>query len=316
MHSAVAALLLLLIPPPNDPIITTISPEVGRPTGGEIVRIHGRNFRPHVRVLFALPNEPAPREAFVVHATETMIDVVTPPVLLAPEQQAMANVHVITQAGTTAETRAVAPQAFIYRNEHLTPGIFAIAPSTGAVAGGTRVTIFGEGFQAPVQVLFTSPTGRTAEVRVIDVRFDQIVVEAPPAADLDLITGPVAVTAVNIHSDTRTTLDAGFRYLPSLAITDVSPRLGPKQGGTELRITGVGFTAPVLVTVAGVPARVISLSDTEVRVRTAPLDDGLCVDRTGPVQVTNIENGDSNSGPSFTYVATGCTRAPKRRSSR
>jgi hypothetical protein len=164
--------------PPNlTPSITGVSPNIGRPAGGETIRITGTNFRGPVRVLFRFAGQATPVEASVVAATETTIDVVTPGVNLGVGQQVVADIIVITQSGSATENRAESTGAFTFRSERLTPVLFSITPNSGPVLGSTRVTLIGDGFQEPVQVLFG-----TAEARVIKVDFDRILVDTPPAS--------------------------------------------------------------------------------------------------------------------------------------
>src|SRR5205085_12680431 len=119
-----------------------------------------------------------------------------------------------------------APTTFTYRNEVLTPVISTISPNSGPVTGGTRVTIFGDGFQSPLKVLFGS-----GEANVVNANFHQIIVEAPPARSTDpsgsvTITGSVEVTVININSNTRATATDPFNYTAAMQITAASPNVG------------------------------------------------------------------------------------------
>jgi hypothetical protein len=296
-------------PPPvnSDPVIESVSPSVGRPAGGETIRITGRNFGGPIRVLFNTGTG-QPVEAFVVAATSTTIDVVTPGVNVGAGQQVVADITVITQAGTANERRVERQDIFTFRAEQFTPRVSTATPNSGPVLGGTRVTIHGDGFQAPVQVLFGA-----AEARVISVAFDRIDVEAPAARDTSdngsgAVTGSVDITVHNINSQTRTTLAGGFRYVSALQITAISPLVGASVGGTDVIIDGIGFTAPVEVTIAGVRADVLSVSATRLRVRTGPLA-SPCATGGGPVIVRNAVNGDADifgdepTEITFTYQA-------------
>lgn len=277
-------------PTSTSPTITSITPAIGTPAGGQTIRINGTNFATPVRVLFDTGG-PLPIEGFVVSATATSIEVITPAVNLGAGQQLTSDVVVITRAGTAAEQRVEAAEAFTFRNEQLTPRFTTMTPNSGPVTGGTRVTIFGDGFQAPVQVLFGF-----AEARVINVDFSQIIVETPAARDTSsggsgVVTGPVAVTIRNINSQTSVTSEAAFRYVAAMDITSFRPISGPATGGTVLTIDGVGFNAPVDVTVAGVRAQVLEVTGSRIVARTAALPIA-CAGTTGAIQVTNVNNGD------------------------
>jgi hypothetical protein len=291
-----------VIPPPinTTPSITSVTPAIGVPTGGERVRIIGKNFKEPVRVLFNT-GAALPVEAFVTRVSDTEIEVFTPSVNIGVDQQLIADIIVITQAGSVNEQRATLEDAFTFRNEVLTPRISTASPNSGPVTGGTRVTIFGDGFQHPVQVLFG-----TAEAHVVTVEFGQIIVEAPSARDTSpdgsgTVTGPVDIIVRNINSQTSTTLGSGFLYKAAMQITAAGPTEGPFTGGTTVSIDGIGFVAPVAVTIGGVAAQPISVTGTKVIARTAGVQLAGCGDVPGEIRVTNIVNGDSATGPLFTF---------------
>lgn len=278
-------------PPPNTaPTITSVTPEIGFPSGGQIIRITGTNFTAPVRVLFDV-GQPLPVEGFVTNVTPTTIDVTTPSVNLGAGQELVADIIVITQAGTATEQRVERTGAFTFRNERLEPRFTTASPNSGPVTGRTTVTIFGDGFQAPVQVLFGA-----AEARVITVEFSRIVVESPAARDTSpggsgTVTGFVPITIRNINSQTSITAEEAFRYIAALDITSFRPVVGPATGGTDITIDGTGFVPPVNVMVAGQQATVIRANGTQILVRTSSLPTP-CAPASGAVIVTNVDNGD------------------------
>lgn len=289
------------IPPVSTaPAITSVTPNIVIPTGGQRVRINGKNFKTPLRVLFNTGG-PVPVEGTIIAVTDTTIDVFTPAVNVGAGQQVQGDVTVITQAGTASEQSASLADAIIFRNEQLTPRVSTATPNSGPVLGGTRVTIFGDGFQAPVQVLFGA-----AEARVVSVDFSQIIVEAPAARDTSdngsgPVTGSVAITVRNINSQLSTTLAAGFRYVAAVQITAAGPTEGPFTGGTRVTIDGNGFVAPVAITIAGIAAQPISVTGTKIVALTGGRAVQGCGDQTGPITVTNIVNGDTATGPNFIY---------------
>ncbi|MFP5248068.1 MAG: IPT/TIG domain-containing protein, partial [Thermoanaerobaculia bacterium] len=290
-------------PPPNTaPTITAVTPSIGTPAGGQRVIISGTNFTAPLRVLFDI-GQPLPVEAFIVSSTANSIEVLTPGVNLGAGQQLISDVIVITQFGTANEQRAEREDAFTFRNEQLQPNISTASPNSGPVTGGTRVTIFGDGFQAPVQVLFGA-----AEARVITVEYSQIIVEAPAGRDTSddgsgPILGPVDITVRNINSALQDTMGGGFRYVAAIQITAAGPTRGPATGGTRVEIEGNGFVAPVAVTIGTYAAQPIFVSGTKVIAITSAADIEGCADIPGPITVTNIVNGDQAIGPIFTYDA-------------
>ncbi|HEX6159641.1 MAG TPA: IPT/TIG domain-containing protein [Thermoanaerobaculia bacterium] len=277
-------------PPSTAPTITSVNPSVGRPAGGEVVRIVGTNFRAPVRVLFNTGGA-TPKEAFVVSVSPTVIEVITPGVDLGVGQNLESQVTVITEAGTANEQRA--QSTFTFRAEVLTPRIITASPASGPIDGGTRITIFGDGFQAPVQVFFGA-----AEARVIDVRFDQIIVQAPPGRETNpdgsgTVVGPIPVTVVNINSNTRVTADDLFRYVNKMQITAVRPNVGSALGGTDIIIDGIGFDDPAEVIIGGVRAQVLRVSGTQILARTGAAPSS-CAGGAFNIFVTNVANGDND----------------------
>lgn len=292
----------IVIPPPSlNPTISSVTPSIGRPSGGESIRIAGSNFKSPVRVLFSTGVGTSPIEAFVVATSETTIDVLTPAFNVGAGQQFVSDVIVITEAGSSREQRVTKTGAFTFRNETLTPRVSTATPNSGPVTGGTRVTIIGDGFQAPVQVLFGA-----AEAKVITVNFAEILVEAPAGRDTapdgsGAVTGPVDITVRNISSATSVTLPGGFRYINAMQITAAGPTEGLFTGGTRVQIDGVGFVAPVAVVIGGIAAQPINVSGTRIIALTSGVAIDGCDDVEGPISVTNIANGDTASGPDFTF---------------
>jgi len=268
--------------------ITSVTPSIAPPNGGTYVRLTGYGFDPPVRVFFELGDTTV--EAFLVSLTRTQVDLFTPPVSFGPDEQ----MRVASVVVTSGNYRATAPTTFVFENRIQTPKIGIVTPNSGTKQGGTRVTIFGEGFQQPVQVLFGD-----AEARVFNVMREQIVVETPAASE----AGVVDVTVRNIYSETEHTLTDGYRYVVDPKLLSVVPNHG--RAGTNIIINGAGFIAPVQVAVAGVDAQVLVVSGTRIIARTQP--PSMCASFTGPVEVINIEDGGVASGIDFTFEA---ERAP------
>ena len=284
--------------------IHSIVPAIGRPAGGEVIRIEGQGFRAPVRVLLNIGG-PFEIEAVVVSISEDQrrIEFISPPILFGPgEQQRVVDVIVISDAGEPMEYRATAASGFTYRATLLEPRISVIVPKSGPVTGGTRVNIFGEGFEPPVAVFFGD-----LEARVIMVDYHQIIVESPAAAGPSTAT----VRVLNIGSQTSTDVPNGFEYRPNGVIHRVTPDRIPCAGDTRVFIEGAGFGAPALVTLAGVPATVIRLSGTRIDAIASRLP-GTCTTTSGPVVVTDILSGDIATGATVTYAP----EVPRRRSAR
>jgi hypothetical protein len=298
-----------VIPPPvsTTPTITAITPAFGRPQGGETVTITGTNFHSPVRVVFDFGSG-VTKDAFVSSVTATSIQVVTPQVDLVTAQTKTATILVFVDPGTASETKATAATPFTYRADVLTPVVQAVTPSSGPVEGGTRVTIIGNGFQAPMQVQFGSSSGNTwQDAQIISISFNQVIVLTPDARSTSpnggaTVTGPVDLRLRNINSNTFVDAVNAFRFTPKAQVTAMGPTQGPATGGTRVTIDGVGFTDPMAISIGGVAALPIKISGTQIIAITAPALLTSCANLTRPSSVTNIDNGDSALALDFTYI--------------
>lgn len=295
-------------PPDTTVTVSGITPTFGRPEGGEIVTINGKNFSTPVRVLFDFGNGVI-KEGLVSSVTPTQVQVVTPAINLGAGQTLDATIKLINQAGTPSESSATTGP-FTYRLAQLTPKITTISPDNGPVSGGTRITIFGEAFEAPVQVAFGTG-GSWTQMQVLNVTYNQITAITPTARDVTpngsgILTGPVDLRVLNINSGTNATSNGVFRYTPKMQITNVSPQQGLALGGTHVVIDGVGFDDPVAVSIAGAPAQVVKVTGTQVTAVTSALASPCGGGSSGAVIVTNINNGDQATSQdvnmSFTYI--------------
>ncbi len=285
------------VPPPVITTITSVTPGSATPQGGQTVTIRGTNFQPPLRVFFGdIP-------AVILSSTPTEIRVLVPQIALGPtEQFREVTILVISESETPAEQRATSPEPFRYEVPILTPVIRDVAPSSGPNEGNTRITIFGEGFQAPVRAFFG--TGGSAggslinqvELEILQVTFDRIIALTPPALGLGaaLRDQQVTLRVLNQASGTDAVRPLAYRYGPGMQITAVGPTTGSALGGTRVRIDGWGFDEPVAVTIGGVGANVISVSGTQIIAETnAPIIENCDTNPDGPISVTNIEDGAS-----------------------
>src|SRR5206468_4353832 len=106
-------------------------------------------------------------------------------------------------------------------------------------------------------------------------------------------TGPVDVRVLNVNSGKSVTAPSAFRYVNKAQITAITPDQGPFTGGTRVLIDGTGFNEPVTVYLDGIAASVIKVSATQITGISAGIALTSCADSTGPVVVTNVDNGDS-----------------------
>ena len=282
------------------PFVSFCNPSFGPNTGGTPITINGGRFfgsAATTRVEFSAGG--ITREASVTSVTASAISVLTPgfPELTSPSVPVEIRVTLGTNTGTPVTLSL--PNCFAFGTAtSSTPTITAVLPASGTNEGETRVTIVGSGFVAPVQVFFGE-----VEATIVSVSFNQIVVLTPPAfgSGRDNLNQTVNVRVRNVTSGLEATLAEGYRYtqpLQLIALSHNEQRID--QPFTPVTIFGHGFQAPVAVTLAGRPATVVSVSESELVV--VPGRPAGCSGPGGGVTVTNINTGDTESGLTFSYV--------------
>ncbi|HVR98903.1 MAG TPA: IPT/TIG domain-containing protein [Thermoanaerobaculia bacterium] len=289
--------------------VASITPNVGAPAGGETVNIEGGGFDGPVRVTFN--GTPAQ----VLQVTPTRIRVRTPSataagVSVGSGQSVPVTVGVTVNVNEVNEATDTLSNGFIYSSgggQVQPPIINSVTPTEGPNEGGTVVTILGSNFQEPIQVRFGGATGVEAQVQ--SVSSNRIVVISPSARGFgaNLVNQVVDIMVRNMTSGFTTVSSGAFRYGVDVLITGLSPDRGPYQGGTRTVIFGQGFDEPVSVRLGGVTQDVISVSSSEIVIRTSGITltscpSGNSVPAVG-VTVTNLDTGDSASNGllSFNY---------------
>ncbi len=134
--------------------LSSVSPAVGSPEGGDEVRVLGGGFAPPVRVDFG------GRNAQVLSMAPNSIRVLTPNFPTGAPVQV--NVGVTINVNEPDEMSDTLSSAFTYTpggDNPNAPAVFGILPTNGPNEGGTQVTIPGPRSQQPLQVLFDWGTG-------------------------------------------------------------------------------------------------------------------------------------------------------------
>lgn len=198
------------------PIVTGINPAAGTTLGGTSVTISGTGLSGATAVHFG---GDAAQSFTVKSATQITA--------IAAAQPAR-TVNVTVTAGGQTSTFATAAQFTYfsppYASPSLAPVVFAISPSAGPLAGGTKVTITGYYLAGATAVRFGSQRATTFAV----TSTTQIIAVAPPehAGTVDLeVSGP-AGTSSPVAADL-------FTYAP-----------GPSVGA--LPVSGAGSTSATL----------------------------------------------------------------------
>jgi PKD repeat protein len=287
--------------------VNSLSPNTGDPAGGTLVTISGGGFLAPVAVTFGGSSAP------VKSVSTNAIQVIAPPSATpVPVGQVLqVSVIVTNDVGSSQTGTATLTNAFTYvpgGGGVQQPQIFSVSPASGTNDGGTRVTITGEFFVPPVQVFFGTGQSPTAfnglEATVQSVTGNQIIAISPPARGFgqDNTNVLVSIMVKNVTSGFATIDSAAFKYGSKVLVTSVGPNITQFNQPVKVTVFGQGFADPVSVGLAGVAAQVLSTSGTEIQVLSGIPIVSSCANITGPVTVTNINNGDSNSGASFTYI--------------
>lgn len=169
-----------------------------------------------------------------------------------------------------------------------TPVISSLSPTSGDTAGGTSITIVGVGFTGATSVLFG-----TAAAVVTSLTDTSIAVTAP--------TGLPGATRVTVTTPAGTSGPSSFTFIapvPVPTLSGLAPSAGPIAGGTQVTVTGTGFTDSSSVSIGGTPAtNVVVTSPTSLTV-TVPAHSA------GPVTVAvTTAGGTSTQAPTFAYAA-------------
>jgi PKD domain/IPT/TIG domain len=291
---------------PGTFFVNSLSPNTGDPAGGLVVTISGGGFLAPVGVTFGGSSAP------IKSVSPNAIQVITPPSATAVPvgTTLQVSVTVTNNIGGTLGGSATLTNAFTYvpgGGGIQQPQVFSVNPASGTDDGGTQVTITGQGFVAPVQVFFG--TGAAAnfngiEATIQSVTATKIIVISPPARGFgqDNTNQLVSILVKNTGSGFATIDSAAFKYGSKVIVTSLAPTTTEFNQQVKVTVFGQGFADPVAVSLAGIAAQVLSTSGTEIQVLSnVPAVSG-CSNITGPVSVTNINNGDSGTGPTFTYL--------------
>jgi uncharacterized protein DUF6519/IPT/TIG domain-containing protein len=222
------------------PVVNTVSPNSGAPSGGTVVTLTGADFTGATTVYFG----PTTGTGLSVQS-DTQLTVTS------PAGTGIVDVRVITAGGESATGTS---DQFAYM------GVTAVSPAVGPPVGGTPVTVTGSGFTGATAVHFGGVAGTNLTV----VSDTEITVTSPAGSGL------VDVTVVNgTHTSPAVVADR-FAYV---SVTSVSPNVGPESGGQQVTLGGVGFSLAAVTAVDfGIfgTSSLQVVSDTTISVTTPP----------------------------------------------
>jgi hypothetical protein len=254
------------------PAIVGLLPQSGPIVGGNSVNIYGNDFVGVTGVMFG----PTNATSYTV-VSPTQITATAP-----PGGGSSVHIRVTNMFGTSAIS------ASDEYNYIAGPSVSMVNPSSGPAAGGTHVTIVGVNLGGATAVTFGGTPATDLEV----YSNETIGVTAPPGA------GTVDVQVTTPDGTTPVSPDAQYTYVPAPTITSVSPAGGPAGGGTNVTITGTGFTGATAVTFGAQPATSLTVdSDTQIAA-IAPAG------AVGPVDIhVTSPGGPATMSNAFRYVA-------------
>jgi hypothetical protein len=247
-------------------VATALDPTFGPVEGGTAVTVTGSGFTGATGVDF----DGTPGTAFVV-VDDGTITVTSP-----AHSAGVVDVVVLDPAGNSGpldfEFGAVPSSAT------------SLTPTAGPEAGGTEVTISGSGFTGATGVTFDGIAGTGFTV----VNDGTITVLSP--AHAPGLVDVIVVDAAGSSDPLAFTFEA-----EAAAITGIDPARGPLSGGTEVTITGSGFTGSTGVTFGGVAATSFTVVDDNTITAVTPAG------ASGTVDVVVLDPAGNSAPVDFEY---------------
>ncbi|GEM_PF-2246338 len=261
---------------PGAPAVTTLDPDSGPTSGGTTVTITGTGLAGTTAVTF----DGAPAE-ILDNPDDTTLVVRTPAGAAGPADVAITNGDGLT---------GILPRGFTYVPDGSDATVTDLTPDQVSTAGGTVVTIVGDGFTGATGVLFDGVPGTGVTVSPDGTT---ITVTAPASET----AGPADVTIVFPAGQAA----AGTVAYVAPAVTAVDPASGPTTGGTSVTITGTDLGQVQQVLFDGVAGTGLTVAPdgTSLTVTTPP-------GYVGGADVRLVLPGlDVTVPDGFTYLAAG-----------
>jgi hypothetical protein len=232
-------------PPDYTPNIYALTPNAGPFEGGTRVTISGTGFQSPVQVLFD------DVQAQVVTTEYNEIVCISPSITPTAPQTVVTASVTVTNIGNGKVSNGV---DFRYG---VTMFISTFTPMEGPADTATTVTIFGQGFVAPVSVEVTAG-GVQMQWDVLSVAGTEIVARSKPIPEQARTCGDVGspITVININSSQTATSNQSFTYRA------VRPLISSVQlaGGGNTVLQYVPVAVPPSVAVCATPWNLYSVT--------------------------------------------------------
>jgi uncharacterized protein YegL len=280
-------------PPIKDELsISTVSPNQGLTTGGELVYIDGKKFKEGLEVYFG-----EKKADISVFYSDTRIRVIAP-----TNEEGVVPITIINADGETVSM----DDAYTYNKPPLLPApqLTSITPNSGLIKGGELIILEGNNFTNDMKISF----GNVETVVNYFYSPTKVRVKVPAT----LVAGAVDVSVTLPDSQTANLFN-GYTYLelpppPAPEIIKVSPNSGNLSGGELVYIDGKNFVNGVKVYFGEKEATMSTFySDLRFRVVAPESLDAGVVD----VKIVNPDGQATVLTGGYTYLAPPPPPAPE-----
>ena len=272
------------------PSVTAIDPTSGPGSGGTQVTVTGSNFANATAVDFG--TEPAPTFTISPNGTEI---VATSPI---PVAAGSVNITVSGPGGTSPATAA---DVFTYGSAPPLR-VTTISPSSGPVAGGTKVTLTGTGLAGTSSVRFGTQAAASFTVNPGGRTVTAVAPLVSGSGRVDIVVTAGSGTSPANAMDVFAFVGRTPSHPAAPALRSLAPSSGPLSGGTVVTVHGTGLAHATKVTFGGVPGTELKVD----KAGTALTVKAPRAARAGTVRVvvtTSVGSTASVAGDRYRYVA-------------
>lgn len=279
---------------PTQPQVFSVSPASGTNDGGNRVSIIGQGFQSPVQVFFGFGAGAANFngvEAQVESVTSDRIVVIAPAARGFGQNLRNQVVDILVKNLNTGFS-TVAAGHYRFGTQIL---VTSMGPGSGPYTGGTRVRLFGQGFDDPVAVCLGNPciaqqVVQTSGTEIVFIT-SGVPIDECPSNGIVTVQG---VQVTNIETGDTASADIAFNYVvPLPLIVGVNPPGG--SVGSTATISGQNFGSNVQVLfgdpTSGSSAPIVSRTSSSIVVRVPAAPSGF-VFNTEPCD----GNNDGNAG--------------------